>query len=69
MSNLVVKGQFKNVLWKKYINDYGYKEFCQKLNEIIPEKAGKRKLTAMEVRKVIYTLGYWEAPLEESLIY
>ena len=69
MDNLTVKGQFKNQLWKKYIKDYGYKEFCQKVNEIIPSKAGKRKLTAIEVRKVIHTLGYWEVPLDETLIF
>ena len=55
-----IKGLSKKELFHKYITAFSEKEFYKLLNEILPEKKGKKLLTAQEVGMVVSEVGVWE---------
>lgn len=60
-----IKGLSKKELFQKYITAFSEKQFYNLLNEIIPEKKGKKLLTAKEVSLVINEVGLWEISFDE----
>lgn len=63
-----IKGLSKKELFQKYITAFSEKQFYNLLNEIIPEKKGKKLLTAKEVSLVINEVGLWEISFDELKI-
>jgi len=62
---IIIKGLSKKDLFNKYITAFSEKEFYNLLNEIVPEKKGKKLLTAKEVGIVVSEIGVWEIPIDE----
>jgi len=60
-----IKGLSKKELFHKYITAFSEKEFYKLLNEILPEKKGKKLLTAKEVSIIVSEIGVWEIPIDE----
>ena len=60
-----IKGLSKKELFNRYITAFSEKEFYRLINEILPEKKGKKLLTAREVSIIIEEIGYWEIPVED----
>lgn len=57
---IIIKGLSKKDLFKKYITAFSEKQFYSLLNEILPNKKGKKLLTAKEVSIVVSKVGVWE---------
>ncbi len=55
-----IKGLSKKELFQKYITAFSEKEFYRLLNEILPEKKGKKLLTAQEIGVFVSEVGVWE---------
>ncbi len=55
-----IKGLSKKELFQKYITAFSEKEFYKLLNEILPEKKGKKLLTAQEIGVFVSEVGVWE---------
>lgn len=66
---ITIKGLSKKELFQKYITAFSEKQFYNLLNELIPEKNGKKLLTAKEVSVVINEVGFWELPVDESKMF
>ncbi len=62
---MTIKGLSKKDLFKKYITAFSEKQFYNLLNDILPEKKGKKLLTATEVGIVVSEVGLWEIPIED----
>jgi len=62
---IIIKGLSKKDLFKKYITAFSEKQFYNLLNEILPEKRGKKLLTAREVGIVVVEIGVWEIPISD----
>ena len=60
-----IKGLSKKDLFNRYITAFSEKEFYKLLNEILPEKKGKKLLTAQEVSIVVSEIGVWEILVED----
>ena len=60
-----IKGLSKKELFHKYITAFSEKEFYKLLNEILPEKKGKKLLTAQEVGAFVSEVGVWEILVED----
>jgi len=60
-----IKGLSKKDLFNRYITAFSEKEFYKLLNEILPEKKGKKLLTAKEVSIIVSEIGVWEIPIDE----
>lgn len=60
-----IKGLSKKDLFHKYITAFSEKQFYVLINEILPEKKGKKLLTAKEVGIVVSEIGLWEIPVDE----
>jgi len=61
---ITIKGLSKKDLFKKYITAFSEKQFYNLLNEILPQKKGKKLLTAKEVSIVVGEVGLWEIPID-----
>ena len=61
----IIKGLSKKDLFNKYITAFSEKEFYNLLNEIVPEKKGKKLLTAKEVGIIVSEIGIWEISVED----
>ena len=62
---IIIQGLSKKDLFKKYITAFSEKQFYNLLNEILPEKRGKKLLTAREVGIVVVEIGVWEIPISD----
>jgi len=62
---IIIKGLSKKDLFNKYITAFSEKEFYNLLNEIVPEKKGKKLLTAKEVGIIVSEIGIWEISVED----
>jgi len=62
---ITIKGLSKKELFNKYITAFSEKQFYSLVNEILPEKKGKKLLTAREVSIIIDEIGLWELPVDE----
>jgi len=62
---IIIKGLSKKDLFNKYITAFSEKEFYNLLNEIVPEKKGKKLLTAKEVGTIVREVGIWEISVED----
>lgn len=62
---ITIKGLSKKDLFNKYITAFSEKQFYVLINEILPEKKGKKLLTAKEVSVIIEEIGLWEIPVDE----
>ena len=60
-----IKGLSKKELFNRYITAFSEKQFYRLINEILPEKKGKKLLTAKEVSIIIKEIGLWEIPVDE----
>lgn len=60
-----IKGLSKKELFNRYITAFSEKQFYRLINEILPEKKGKKLLTAKEVSIIIEEIGLWEIPVDE----
>jgi hypothetical protein len=60
-----IKGLSKKELFNRYITAFSEKQFYRLINEILPEKKGKKLLTAREVSIIIEEIGYWEIPVDD----
>ena len=60
-----IKGLSKKDLFNRYITAFSEKQFYRLINEILPEKKGKKLLTAKEVSIVVSEVGMWEIPVED----
>ena len=60
-----IKGLSKKELFHKYITAFSEKEFYKLLNEILPEKKGKKLLTAQEVGAFVSEVGVWEISVKD----
>jgi len=60
-----IKGLSKKELFHKYITAFSEKEFYKLLNEILPEKKGKKLLTAQEVSVFVREVGVWEIMVKD----
>lgn len=60
---IIIKGLSKKDLFNKYITAFSEKQFYNLLNEILPQKKGKKLLTAREVSIVVGEVGLWEIPV------
>jgi len=61
---ITIKGLSKKDLFKKYITAFSEKQFYSLINEILPEKKGKKLLTAIEVSIIVNEIGVWEIPVD-----
>lgn len=62
---IIIKGLSKKDLFNKYITAFSEKQFYNLLNEILPEKKGKKLLTAKEVGIVVGEAGLWEISIKK----
>ena len=62
---ITIKGLSKKDLFNKYITAFSEKQFYSLINEILPEKKGKKLLTAKEVGIVVSEVGMWEISVED----
>ncbi len=62
---ITIKGLSKKDLFNKYITAFSEKQFYRLINEILPEKKGKKLLTAIEVSIIVNEIGVWEIPIDE----
>ncbi len=62
---ITIKGLSKKDLFNRYITAFSEKQFYSLINEILPEKKGKKLLTAKEVSIVVSEVGMWEIPVED----
>ena len=62
---ITIKGLSKKELFHKYITAFSEKQFYVLINEILPEKKGKKLLTAKEVGIVVSEIGLWEIPVDD----
>jgi len=60
---ITIKGLSKKDLFNKYFTAFSERQFYKLLNEILPEKKGKKLLTAQEVSMVVSEIGVWEIPI------
>jgi hypothetical protein len=60
-----IKGLSKKELFHKYITAFSEKEFYKLLNEILPEKKGKKLLTAQEIGIFVREVGVWEIQVDD----
>ena len=60
---ITIKGLSKKDLFQKYFTAFSERQFYKLLNEILPEKKGKKLLTAQEVSMVVSEIGVWEIPI------
>ena len=62
---ITIKGLSKKDLFQKYITAFSEKQFYKLINEILPEKKGKKLLTAREVSIVVNEVGLWEILVDD----
>lgn len=62
---ITIKGLSKKDLFNKYITAFSEKQFYSLLNEILPEKKGKKLLTAKDISIVVNEIGLWEIPIDD----
>ena len=62
---ITIKGLSKKDLFTKYFTAFSEKQFYNLLNEIVPEKKGKKLLTAIEVGMVVSEVGMWEIAVDD----
>lgn len=62
---ITIKGLSKKDLFNRYITAFSEKQFYSLINEILPEKKGKKLLTAKEVGIIVSEIGVWEIAIGE----